>query len=135
MAKETKIKIIVLAGNKLITKFMQCAGGFESGKVYARFYEIEMGGTPIDESEQSEKCLIDSVYKKIQHAPHETAIYFIHIKEIDGIKNIKYPAIILRKIQTVSNGDTWFMLEDKLKEEGYEVTTDEYRNVLSAETV
>lgn len=107
-----KITIVVLSGDKKITGFMQAVDMFEPSKIIAK--EWAMTATKKKDFD-AKKCLDGILTFLAGELQQNVAALFIVGHEDEAYVN--------EKVQSISDGNKWFLLREWLRTKGVTVRT------------
>lgn len=109
---ESSAKIMVISGDKMITKFMQCADVFEESKVIGNLHILNISYKKNEKvTLQRAGKLIDEIKKGLEE---KEIVSFIHVMEVtNGNVTIKNRGEVLpfinKNVRVISDGHNWFM--------------------------
>lgn len=119
----------IIHGSRIQNDFMHAGDVYEKGKQLGNYepYRLKYAGAPTDDNLISLQKLLKDAFEAV--GQHIIFLSIIH----DGIKYINHiPPYIKPDVQTISTGHHWILFRDMLTSLGYEVTTTEYMQVLTA---
>ena len=105
--------LMIISGNKMMTKFMQCADTFEQGKVLGEVNIITVNYKENEKLTLKRAELI--IYATKKALEDSEVVSFVHLVEIKiGNKIIKNQGEILpyinKEVRIISDGSKWFVL-------------------------
>lgn len=117
------IELDVIQGSKIQNDFLHAMAVFEEGKQLGEYEKITIKGNP------DLNTLCENFKKAYELAGRN--VVFVGINTVNGIRSKTPIAYIKPNIQTVSDGDTFWLLKEMLQLLGYKVKTNEHMQVLS----
>jgi hypothetical protein len=135
--KKIEITVDIISGNFLTNQFMHLVDCFESGKILGNPRQLKITLELTQDGDEIK--LVDNFIHNLKSGLEtdsdmfvKEVVSFIGIREIDSIKNTSIPFYIKPGIQTISNGQKYYLFSKLLEQLGYEVTTSDQMYVLTA---
>jgi hypothetical protein len=132
---KSSAKIMVISGDKKLTKFMQCADVFEASKVLGTLNILSVNYKENEKASLSRAgLLIDAIKNSLED---DEVVSFIHVLEVtNGNTTIRNQGEIVpyinKTVRCISDGHSWFVLSDFIEQKtGLKVVTDKHKFIIS----
>lgn len=127
---ESSAKIMIISGNKMITKFMQAADCFEKSKVIGNLQILNISYKKNEKvTLQRAGKIINEIKKELEK---EDIVSFVHVMEVtNGNVTIKNKGEVIpyinKEVRVISDGHNWFMFHKFIESHtNLKVITDNY---------